>query len=757
MIEFVRKCRTGSTAVLALQLLLPSIASASDDVVGNMVVVNDNGAWSWFEDERAIVDTDNGKLLVGSVANAGGSGGAARNGDIDIATLDLASSATNRFTLHPALQADDHNSAAIILRPDGRYLAMYGMHVAGGEAGQQSYYRISTSAHDSSTWNAEQSFDNNASMTYSNLHYLPNDNGGAGRMYNFVRSNGFDPNILISSNQGTTWNFGGRLLTEGGGNDRPYVRYVTSGDRIQLITTERHPRDFDNSVYAGYVQNGQLFNSNGGIIDSNLFDTNGMAPAALTPVFTTGTVVDGAAMRRAWTVDVSADAGGNPVVVFQARADGSDTDHRFFYGHWNGTQWQVHQMGFAGSYLYAAENDYTGLVSIDPRDPTTVYLSSEVHPATKAQLIGADGLRHYELFRGRTADDGATWTWTPITFNSTVHNIRPLVPKWDADNTALVWERGSYASYTSYDTDVVALVNPELPDTKLALAVDFGAMGQTVQAGYQAFTREANPAGTSQSEAYASPFAANDGQLTVTLGGGDVQFADRGEDVTGPIGRLADDFAFLTGDLTLTFGNLASGDYQLVLYAHDRDLNQLTYDIRLNGADLGTLNPISGANPTIGIASARVAFGTDGSGDVTFTLDGIGSGADVILNGFELYAVGDFTAVPAVDLNADGNLDLIDFGIYLAGLHTDLTGLTQQQAYQKGDLNADFRNDFLDYQLFRQAYDAWNGQGAFGAALANVPEPASFHMLLAGMIASRWLLPRSPRAAGVTLTDDSIP
>ena len=736
-----------AAAALILALTFAGIAPASDDVAGNMIVVNDNGGWSWFEDERAIVDTTSGKLLVGSVANASGSGGATRNGDIEVATLDLANNETSRFTLHAALQADDHNSAALILRPDGRHLAMYGMHVAGGETGQQSYYRIGTAAHDSSAWNAEQSFDNNASMTYSNLHYLPNDNGGAGRMYNFVRSNGFDPNILVSSNQGTTWTYGGRLLTEGGGSDRPYVRYVTSGDRIHVFTTERHPRDFDNSVFAGYVQNGQLFNSSGSIVDGNLFDTNGMAPAALTPVFTTGTVVGGAAMRRAWTVDVSDDASGNPVVVFQARADGNDSDHRFFYGRWNGSQWQVNQMGFAGSYLYAAENDYTGLVSIDPHDPTTVYLSSEVHPATKAQLIGADGLRHYELFRGKTADNGVTWSWTPITFNSTVHNVRPLVPKWDAENTALVWMRGNYTSYTNYDTDVVALVNSELPDTELALAVDFGSTGQTVQAGYQAFTREANPAGTSQSEAYNSPYVANGGQLTVTLGGGDVQFADRGEDIAGPLGRLADDFAFLAGDLTLAFGNLASGEYQLVLYAHDRDLNQLTYDIRLDGTDLGTLNPVSGTNPTIGIASSRVAFGTDGTGDITFTLDGIGSGADVVLNGFELYAVGDFTApVPTVDLNADGQLDLVDFAMYLAGLHADLSALSQQQAYQMGDLNADFRNDFVDYQLFRQAYDAWNGQGAFSGALAQVPEPASLPMLLAGVIVGRWLMPFSLRA-----------
>src|SRR3989304_1781479 len=144
----------------------PSGVRGADDVPAGMILFNDNGAWSWFEDERAIVDAVNGKILVSSVGNASGSGGSARSGDIDLATLDLAGMSVSPFLLHDALQADDHNSAALLIPPDGRHLAMYGMHVAGGEAGQQSYYRISANPGDASSWGAIQSFDNNASMTY---------------------------------------------------------------------------------------------------------------------------------------------------------------------------------------------------------------------------------------------------------------------------------------------------------------------------------------------------------------------------------------------------------------------------------------------------------------------------------------------------------------------------------------------------------------------------------------------------------------
>ena len=320
-------------------------------------------------------------------------------------------------------------------------------------------------------------------------------------------------------------------------------------------------------------------------------------------------------------------------------------------------------------------------------------------------------MRHYELFKGTTTDSGATWKWSPITFNSTVHNIRPIVPKWDNAHTALLWLRGSYGTYTSYNMDAVGLIDPTISDPDLSLAVDFGATGQLVQNGFQGFTRAANPAGNEQTELFNSSHAGGGGQVSVTVGGGDVQFFDRGDDVVGPIGDVVDDFALLNGDMTLSLGNLAQGKYQLVLYSHDRNVNQATSNIMLNGVPIGVLNSTTGVNPTIGVASSRVAFSTK-NGNVTFTLDGPGGAANVALNGFELYFI-DGTPLPLVDLNGDGDLDLLDFEKYILGMHTNLSGLTSAQAYAKGDLNGDFQNNFSDLVIFRQAYDLWNGEGAW--------------------------------------------
>jgi hypothetical protein len=36
-------------------------------------------------------------------------------------------------------------------------------------------------------------------------------------------------------------------------------------------------------------------------------------------------------------------------------------------------------------------------------------------------------------------------------------NLRPTVPVWDDEHTALVWMRGAYRSMHDYDLDIVAL------------------------------------------------------------------------------------------------------------------------------------------------------------------------------------------------------------------------------------------------------------------------------------------------------------
>jgi hypothetical protein len=180
-------------------------------------------------------------------------------------------------------------------------------------------------------------------------------------------------------------------------------------------------------------------------------------------------VFQGDADNVAWVIDLELDASKRPYVAFSVQKDGrglprgqGGTDHRYCYGRWDGSAWRVHEMAYAGVRLYPGEDDYTGLVALDPRDPDVAYISTNVEPLTGRPLVsGADGRAHYELFRGRTADSGKTWAWEPITANSSADNLRPLVPKWDDPRTALVWMRGTYSNNRGqWTTAVVALILP---------------------------------------------------------------------------------------------------------------------------------------------------------------------------------------------------------------------------------------------------------------------------------------------------------
>lgn len=430
---------------LLLILLIIDDSAATNDVAGQLVIWNDNGGWSWFEDDRAIVDAQAATVIVSSVANGRGTLGNERKGNIEIASYGGNNKAVQRQEIATQIQQDDHDSAALWIRPDGRYLAMYSKH--GSDS--LSRYRISTTPHDISSWTSERIFENHAATTYSNLHYLPYENNNRGRLYNFTRTENFNPNFIFSDDQGESWTYGGRLLTIGEGDVRPYVRYASDRHCIHFITTEHHPLNADTSIFHGYIEHGRLYDSHGRICDDNLFDRSAVHPNRLTQVFAVGTKVGETQMDHAWTIDLELDSAGNPFAVFSGRANDNPMDHRFFYAHWNGTTWNVSEVAKAGGFLYESEIDYTGLAALDPVRPGCIYISTNIDPRN------AENLPHYEIFKGSTSDSGGSWSWQPVTFNSTMDNIRPVVPK--GNTFALLWLRGAYHSYISYDLAVVGL------------------------------------------------------------------------------------------------------------------------------------------------------------------------------------------------------------------------------------------------------------------------------------------------------------
>ncbi|MFN7921276.1 MAG: BNR-4 repeat-containing protein [Bryobacteraceae bacterium] len=423
------------------------------------VVLNDDGGWCWFEDERALVA--DGRLIVGTIA--GGIHDPRRKGDVDVTSYDLGSGRIERVTLHHSGDArdqkrwfDDHNSPALLRRRDGRLLAMYSLH--GPEA--KIYYRVSEKPGDATAWSPERVFVPSASsrVTYSNLHYL----SAEGRIYDFFRglNDSFKPSYAYSEDDGETWRAGNVFIDVPlQFRHRPYVKYASNGrDTVHIAYTEGHPRDFDNSVYHVFYRAGELHRSDGSVI-------RGLREGLRRPEEGTR-VFDGGPDNVAWVSDLHLDRKGRPYLAYSVQKnDGGKplrehgSDHRYRYARWDGRRWLDHEIAYAGSRLYAGEDDYTGNIALDPGDPDTVFLSTNADPATGAPLrSGADGQRHWELYRGNTRDGGSTWRWTALTRDSRQDNIRPIVPIWQSRQRALLWLRGKMRAYTDYSFEVVATV-----------------------------------------------------------------------------------------------------------------------------------------------------------------------------------------------------------------------------------------------------------------------------------------------------------
>jgi hypothetical protein len=447
-----------------LALAEQNVTSKADFVAGKLIELNDNGAWSWFMDERAVVD--HGKLIVGSVRAVGrfDSGrGAANWGNVELAVHDIDAGTTRRVVLDQHFEQDDHDGPGLLALPGGRILAVYTRH--GVE--RKIFYRHSA-AGNPLEWGPVKVFETPGSqsrafsgdnVTYSNLFRL-----SSGRIVNIFRGVGYDPNTMVSDDDGETWKYVGRLL-HGRDGYGPYFKYAFDGkETIHITATEDHPRNFDNSLYHGYLRDEALYHSDGRPIGKQSQETDTPIRSwDLTKIF------QGDADNVAWMADVELDKNQRPYVAFSVQKDGRSlprgrggADHRFHYARWDGKAWQTHEIAHAGTRLYPGEDDYTGLVALDPKDPDTLYISTDAEPTTGEPLVSeADGKRHRELFRGTTADGGATWKWQPITANSREDNLRPIIPKWGDPRTALVWMRGTYRNnHGEWTTAVVALILP---------------------------------------------------------------------------------------------------------------------------------------------------------------------------------------------------------------------------------------------------------------------------------------------------------
>ena len=453
--EFGR-CGLRAGAALAAWLL-PWAAAAQT----NFAVLAQDGAWTWYNDPRALFH--NGLLYFGSVRFA--------DGKSVLSVFDPRTGLASNLWASARAERDDHNVPALLPEQDGTLLAVYARH--GADAFFAFRRSLTTNPAAAADWGAEQTIPaTGASVTYANPIQLSAEGG---RIYDFTRNLNYNPTVFTSTNGGATWSPPKLLLETGrGGTVRPYVKYSSDGARrIDFLYTDGHPRDVANSLYHLYYQEGAFYQMGGALVrsfsslpirhdsgerGSVIYQFSDAAQSDPNQWLPTG---------RAWCWEIASQPNGAPVCVFSVQRHrvagpekGADDRIYYYYARWTGAQWQKRFIAHAGRPLYPAEDDYAGGICLDPQDPGAVYISSNAaNPFLLADTanIPLRARQRYEIWRGVTADGGLTFSWRPITTDSAQDNLRPYVPRRNGGEPCVLWFRGTYQAWTSFQCSIVGL------------------------------------------------------------------------------------------------------------------------------------------------------------------------------------------------------------------------------------------------------------------------------------------------------------
>ncbi|MCP4380380.1 MAG: VCBS repeat-containing protein [Hyphomicrobiales bacterium] len=423
----------GQTVPRAGDLSRSSVYAGSAFTSPTFTTISDDGAWSWFQDERAVLDDCT--LYVGAAADDG------VYGRVTVSELDLPSMTSVTHSLEASLLSDDHNAPSLLPLPDGSVLA--------GITGHNEDQLARSARRDAQGifWEPAGANEQPQRTSYTNLH----PHGGPGGVVNLVRAEGRDPSILSTTDGGRSWTDIGRLF-QTDDSQWAYVKYATEGDRLHVLATPAHPNQSPEAqgAYHGYVQDGVVHRSDGSVVGAL---GSPMVPTDLTPV------VVPPDEAKAWLADFHV-IGGVPTAALTIHDDDLVAGEvRYAHARWDGSAWVTVDLATAGSALYPGQPAYRGGVTLDPDDSSRLYISSDVHPTTGEPLVSVgDGLVHWEIFEALTSDGGATWNWDPITVDSVVDNLRPIVPATGPTLESLLWFRGSYFTYRSFITEVVGLV-----------------------------------------------------------------------------------------------------------------------------------------------------------------------------------------------------------------------------------------------------------------------------------------------------------
>jgi len=396
--------------------------------------INDDGAWCWFSDPRAVYHKGKySRTYIGYVNS---------HGDIIISSYDHDTTKIETKTIHKALQKDDHTNPSILFLQDGRLMIFYSRH--GSPDG--SYTITSKNPEDIHNWNQPILHKYNGRKKIARGYCYTNPimlSAEQNKIFMFYRGDNWKPNFTYSNDQGKTWHHGKIFIGGKIKDNRPYLKVTSNNiDKIDFAFTDGHPRTTPlNSIHYMYYSKGRCYKA-----DGTKIGTIGQKP--INPKSTDLVYDAKKENQRAWVWDVAEDKTGKPIIVYTKFK--SETEHIYCYARWDGTKWNNTTLGKAGKWFPQTKKEkkerephYSAGIYLDHQNPNNLYLAKPIN-----------GIM--EIIKMSTTDNGQTFTQTQITKNSKYNNVRPYItqniPPYTKPNLFWLNINDHYIHYSNYKT-----------------------------------------------------------------------------------------------------------------------------------------------------------------------------------------------------------------------------------------------------------------------------------------------------------------
>ena len=315
---------------------------------------------------------------------------------------------------------------------DGRIRVFYSAH-----DGATMYYRTSRAPEDITSWEAPSTIPTNTSGTRGFTYPNPIRLSAERKRYLFWRGGNCNPTFSTQADGESTWSTAANLMLVSG--QRPYVKYESNGSTPSASPSPTPiPRPSATST-STTPTTGRAASTSQRHADRQPRTGDLAQPGRQGLRHRQQGLGPRRGLRR------QGRPGHRVRGVPDARATTATCTHAG-----RARSWSTSQITPAGGSisLDGKEPYYSGGITLDHEDPSTVYLSRDVAGV-------------FQVETWKTTDGGTSWSKQDVSAPDTVNNLRPISPRGlipFSGDMSVVWMRGIYNSYVDYKTSITTIL-----------------------------------------------------------------------------------------------------------------------------------------------------------------------------------------------------------------------------------------------------------------------------------------------------------